>query len=38
MVKSGMVMLTGRENIDVAMGWKIQPAAGIIVGERERES
>jgi hypothetical protein len=38
MVKSGIVVLTGRENINVAMGWKLQPAARIMVGERERES
>jgi hypothetical protein len=43
MVKSGMVVLTGREKADVAdadvlVGWKLQPAAGTIVGERERKS
>jgi hypothetical protein len=43
MVKSGIVMLTGREkadvaDADVAVGWKLQPAAGTVVGERERES
>ena len=43
MVKSGMVLLTGRERVDVAdadvaMGWKLQAAAGTVVDERERES
>jgi hypothetical protein len=38
MVKSGMVVLTGRENVDVGMGWKVQPAVGIIMGERKREN
>ena len=43
MVKSGIVMLTGKEkadvaDADVAVGWKLQPAAGTVVGERERES
>jgi hypothetical protein len=43
MVNSGMVVLTGREkadvtDTDVAVGWKLQPAAGTIVGKRERES
>jgi hypothetical protein len=42
-VKSGMEMLTVRENADVVdadvfMGWKLQPAAGTVVSERERES
>jgi hypothetical protein len=37
MVKSEMVVLTGREMTDVAVGWKLQPAAGAVV-ERERES
>jgi hypothetical protein len=37
-----MVVLTGREKFDVgdadvAMGWMLQPAAGAVVGERERE-
>jgi hypothetical protein len=43
MVNSGMVVLIGREkadvtDTDVAVGWKLQPAAGTIVGKRERES
>jgi hypothetical protein len=38
MVKSGMVVLTGRENADMTVGWKVQPAAGTIVSEKERES
>jgi hypothetical protein len=38
-----MVLLARRENVDVsdadmAMGRKLQPAAGTVVGERERES
>jgi hypothetical protein len=42
-VKSEMVLLARRENVDVsdadvAMGQKLQPAAGTVVGERERES
>jgi hypothetical protein len=38
MVKSEMVLLAGREKVDVAVGWKLQPVAGTVVGERERES
>jgi hypothetical protein len=43
MVNSVMVVLTEREkadvtDTDVAVDWKLQPAAGIIVGKRERES
>jgi hypothetical protein len=43
MVNSGMVVLIGRENTDVtdadvAVGWKLQPAIGIVVDEREREN
>jgi hypothetical protein len=38
MVKSGIVLLAGKEKVDVAVGWKLQPAAGTVVGERERES
>jgi hypothetical protein len=39
-VKSGMVVLTERENTDVvdadvAVDYKVQPAAEIVVGERE---
>jgi hypothetical protein len=37
MVKSEIVLLTGRKKVDVAVGWKLQPATGIVVGERERE-
>ena len=38
-----MVLLTEREkadvsDADVAVGWKLQPAAGTVVGEREGES
>jgi hypothetical protein len=38
MVKSRMGVLTGREKTDVALGWKLQPAAGIIEDEKEKES
>jgi hypothetical protein len=43
MVKSRMMVLTGREkanvaDADVAVGWKLQPAAGTVVGDSERES
>jgi hypothetical protein len=38
MVKSRIGVLTGREKVDVAVGWKLQPAAGIIEDEKERES
>jgi hypothetical protein len=38
MVKSRIGVLTGREKNDVAVGWKLQPAAETVVGERERES
>jgi hypothetical protein len=43
MVKSGMVMLTGRDKANVAdagvvMGWMLQPTAGVVVGKMERES
>jgi hypothetical protein len=37
MVKSGMVLLTEREKINVSVGWKLQSAAGNIVDERERK-
>jgi hypothetical protein len=42
-VKSEMMLVTGREktdvaDVDVAVGCKLQPAAGTVVGERERES
>jgi hypothetical protein len=33
-----MVVLTGREKADVAVGWMLQPAAGASVGENEREN
>jgi hypothetical protein len=38
MVKSEMVVLTRRENAYVAVGWKLQPTAGTIVGKKESES
>jgi hypothetical protein len=38
MVKSGTRMLTGRENADVTIGWKLQAATGIVVSERKREN
>jgi hypothetical protein len=38
MVKSEIVMLTGKEKTDVTVGWKLQPVAGTVVGEREREN
>jgi hypothetical protein len=38
MDKFRMRVLTGRENTEVAVGWKLQPAVGTVVGERERES
>jgi hypothetical protein len=38
MVKSRMVVLTGREKADVDVGWMLQPATGAVVSERERES
>jgi hypothetical protein len=43
MVKSEMVVLIERENAgvadaNVAVGWKLHPAAGTIVSEREREN
>jgi hypothetical protein len=43
MVKSGMVVLTVRGKLDVTdadvtVGWKLQPAAGTVVSEKERES
>jgi hypothetical protein len=41
-VKPEMVVLTGRENDDVSdadvlVYWMLQPAAGALVGKRERE-
>jgi hypothetical protein len=40
MFKSGMVVLTWREktDADVAVDWMLQPTAGAVVGEREREN
>jgi hypothetical protein len=38
MVKFGMVVLIGREKTDMLVGWILQPAARVVVGERERES
>jgi hypothetical protein len=38
MVKFGMMVLTRREMVDVAVGWMLQPTAGTVVGERERKS
>jgi hypothetical protein len=38
MVKSVMMVLTGREKVDVAVGWMLLPTAGTVVGERERKS
>jgi hypothetical protein len=42
MVKSEMMVLTGREKInvadaDVTVGWKLQTAAETVVGERVRK-
>jgi hypothetical protein len=42
MIKSEMRVLTVRENtdvtdVDVVVGWNLQPAAEIVVGVRERE-
>jgi hypothetical protein len=42
-LNSKMVVLTGREKTDVTdadvlVGWKLQPAAGTVVDERERKS
>jgi hypothetical protein len=34
MVKSGMRVLIGREKTEVAVGWKLQPVVGTVVGER----
>jgi hypothetical protein len=33
-----MMVLTGREKVDVAVGWMLLPTAGTVVGERERKS
>jgi hypothetical protein len=37
MVKSRIVVLTGKEKTDVAVCWMMQPTAGAMLGERERE-
>jgi hypothetical protein len=36
MVEFGIVVLTGRYKSDVAVSWMLQPAAGAVVGEREK--
>jgi hypothetical protein len=33
-----MMVLTGREKADVAVGWMLQPAARAVLGERDKES
>jgi hypothetical protein len=33
-----MVVLTGRKKADVTVSWILQPTAGVLVGERGRES
>jgi hypothetical protein len=40
MVKSRMTLLTGREksDADVAVDWKLHPAAEIVVDEMKKES
>jgi hypothetical protein len=38
MLKCRIVVLTGREKTDVAVGWMLQSVAGAVVGERGRES
>jgi hypothetical protein len=38
MVKSGMVVLTERENDDVSVNWILSTATVTLVVERERES
>jgi hypothetical protein len=43
MIKSRMMVLTEREKGDMAdayvvVGWMVQPTAGALMGERERES
>jgi hypothetical protein len=38
MVKYRMRVLTGRKKTDVAVGWMLQPTAGAVVDEREREN
>jgi hypothetical protein len=42
-VKSGMMVLTGKEkahiaDADVAVSWMLHPAAGAVLDEREREN
>jgi hypothetical protein len=36
MVEFGIVVLTGRYKSDMAVSWMLQPAAGAVVGEREK--
>jgi hypothetical protein len=38
MVKSEMVVLTGRENAAMSVGWMLQSAAVAVMDENERES
>jgi hypothetical protein len=38
MIKFAMRMLTGRENADVSVGWKLQHVAGTIVDKRKIEN
>jgi hypothetical protein len=43
MIKSEILVLTGKEktdvvDIDVTMGWMLQPAVRVVVDEREREN
>jgi hypothetical protein len=37
-LNSEMVVLTGRENADITVGWKLQPTAETVVGKRQREN
>jgi hypothetical protein len=37
MVKSGMMVLAGREKTDMIMSWKLQPTAETVVDEREEK-
>jgi hypothetical protein len=38
MFKFEMMVLTGRENANVTVGWMLQSVAETVVDERERES
>jgi hypothetical protein len=43
MIKSEILVLTGKEktdvvDIDVTMGWMLQPTVRVVVDEREREN